>query len=59
MNEYKLIFDTGEVAIVQAKSRGRAIESYCAGRGIPVDWVKAHCIVRNLGRVPVWKVVRP
>ena len=51
MSEYKLSFDTGEVAIIRAQTRGRAIEIYCAERGAPKEWVKAHCIVKNLGRV--------
>ena len=50
-SEYKLIFDTGKIFYVPAKSRGEAIETYCKEHGDSKEWVKAHCVVRNLGRI--------
>lgn len=51
MSEYELRFDTGEVVIIRARSRGDAIGKYCAEHGTPWRWVAAHCRVKNLGRV--------
>ena len=51
MSEYELRFDTGVVAVIRAKTRGQAIDIYCAEHGAPRDWVAKHCTVKNLGRV--------
>lgn len=51
MSEFKLVFDTGRIVYVVAKSRGAAIEAYCQQTGADKAWVKAHCKVVNNGRV--------
>lgn len=49
--EYRMIFDTGKVFTVIAKSRGKAIEAFCKEIGASKEWVNTHCVVRNMGRV--------
>lgn len=51
MSEYELRFDTGQVIILRARSRGEAIGKFCAESGTPWSLVAAHCRVKNLGRV--------
>ena len=47
---YKLIFDTGKVFCISAKSKKRAIEKYCEEYGVSKEWVDNHCRVINMGR---------
>ena len=49
--EFKLVFDTGKIFYIRAKSRGKAIEKYCRETGVCKEWVDDHCIVKNLGRI--------
>lgn len=57
-SKYKLTLDTGKIVYVKAKSRGKAIEQYCAETGTSKEWMRDHCKVENLGLEEatwVWK----
>lgn len=46
---YKLLFDTGKVFFIVAKTRKRAISKYCEEYGVSKEWVDNHCRVINMG----------
>ena len=48
MNLYKLVM-TGRVDYVVAKTRRKAIESYCNLTGANPEFVRKHCKVVNYG----------
>lgn len=48
---YEIRIDTGKIVYVQAKSRSGAIENYISITGVSRDWLKNHCVVKNLGRI--------
>lgn len=50
-SEFRLAFDTGRVFVTIAESRKDAIKNYCNKFGTPEEWVKAHCKIKNIGRV--------
>lgn len=45
--KYKLVFDTGEIAFVVAKSREEAINVYCEAKD--EEWVRKHDRITNQG----------
>lgn len=51
MSDFKFIMDSGEITYICAESRKAAIEYFCKERKVPKDFVNAHCIVKNMGRV--------
>ena len=45
--KYKLVFDTGEIAFVVAKSQEEAINVYCEAKN--EEWVKKHARITCQG----------
>ena len=42
--------DTGKSVTIVAKSRGKAIETYCRETGVSREWMAEHCRIINCGR---------
>ena len=51
MNVYEIRADNGSWTEIQAKSRKEAVKEYIERSGMPEDFFKEHCIVKNLGKV--------
>ncbi len=49
--EFTITEHTGRKAIVTATSRKEAIETYLKATGMPEDFFKDHCKIKNNGRV--------
>ena len=49
--DFKFIMDCGSIIYICAESRKAAIEEFCKERGVSKDFVKEHCVVKNLGRI--------
>lgn len=47
--DFQFVSDSGEITYVCASCRKEAINAYCNDKGVSVDWVKRHVIVRNMG----------
>ena len=50
-SDYKFIVDNGCIFYVCADSRKDAVEEFCKDHGVGKDFVKEHCIVKNMGRI--------
>lgn len=50
-SDYKFIVDNGCIFYVCANSRKAAVEEFCFEHGCGKDFVKEHCVVKNLGRI--------
>jgi hypothetical protein len=47
---FKLVFDNGKIFHISAKTRTKAIEKYCVEYGVCEEWVRQHCLIKNLGK---------
>jgi hypothetical protein len=50
-SDFKFIVDSGRMFYVCAESRKEAVEAFCKEHGVGEEFVKKHCVVKNLGRV--------
>lgn len=50
-SDYKLVLDNGRTYYVCAESRKEAKELFCKEHGVRKDFLKEHCVIRNLGRI--------
>lgn len=48
--EYTISEDAGRKAVITATSRQKAIELYLKATGMPEDFFKQHCKIKNEGR---------
>lgn len=46
---FQIVNDSGEISTVRAISRGMAIQRHSLDTGMSVEYIKKHCVVRNLG----------
>jgi hypothetical protein len=49
--DYQFVSDSGSIVYICASCRKEAIKCYCKDKGVNTDYVKQHCIVRNMGRI--------
>lgn len=48
-SEYKITPPVGKSVYIIAKTRAQAIEEYHRWTGIPKEYIKKHCAIKNLG----------
>ena len=48
--EFKIIEDAGRISFVCASCRADAIKLFCENTGVSTDYIKNHCIIKNMGR---------
>ena len=46
---FKFVADNGTIEYFEARNRKNAIEQYCEKHGCPTEFVKQHCLIKNLG----------
>lgn len=51
MSDFKFIVDNGLIIYVCAENRKTAVREFCKDHGVTEDYVKQHCIVKNMGRI--------
>ena len=49
-SEYVITPPTGKAVHIIARSRAEAIQEYHRMTGTPVEYIKKHCVIKNLGR---------
>lgn len=50
-SDYKFVVDSGHITYICADSRKEAVEEFCKEHGCDKDFVKEHCVVKNMGRI--------
>lgn len=50
-SDFKFILDNGHIVYVCADCRKDAVVEFCKEHGCNKDFVKEHCVVKNLGRI--------
>lgn len=45
---YKFVSDSGEITRICAFSRSEAVKLYCKEKGVNTEYVKKHCVIRNV-----------
>lgn len=50
-SDYKFVVDNGRIFYICANSRKEAVEEFCKEHGCDKEFVKEHCVVKNLGRI--------
>ena len=50
-SDYKFVVDSGRITYICAESRKEAVEEFCKEHGCDKDFVKEHCVVKNMGRI--------
>ena len=50
-SDFQFVCDNGRIYYVCAESRKEAIRLFCEELGVSLEFVKQHCVVRNMGRV--------
>lgn len=48
---FKISTDAGVTTYICASCRTEAIEIYQQQTGIPIDYIKEHCLIKNLGLI--------
>jgi hypothetical protein len=51
MYKFKVVSDVGEIFFIYASCRTEAIMLFCEEKSVNQDYVKTHCLIKNLGRV--------
>ena len=51
MYTFKFVMDNGWTEEVRAESRGAAVKKFCEDHGVPEDFVRRHCVIKNMGRL--------
>ena len=49
-SDFKFVLDNGRIFFVCAECRKEAVELFCEEHGCNKDFVKEHCVVKNMGR---------
>ena len=49
--DFKISADAGVTTYICASCRTEAIEIYQQQTGIPIDYIKEHCLIKNLGLI--------
>jgi hypothetical protein len=47
--KFKISTDAGVTTYICASCRTEAIEIYQQQTGVPIDYIKEHCLIKNLG----------
>ena len=47
--DFKIISDAGVTTYICASCRTEAIEIYQKQTGVPIDYIKENCLIKNLG----------
>ena len=51
MYYFKICTDAGIISFICASCKKEAIEIFCEDNGINKDYIKQHCIIKNMGGV--------
>ena len=49
--KFKISTDAGVTTYICASCRTEAIEIYQEQTGVPIDYIKEHCLIKNLGLI--------
>ena len=49
--KFKISTDAGVIAYICASCRTEAIEIYQEQTGVPIDYIREHCLIKNLGMI--------
>ena len=49
--DFKISTDAGATTYICAPCRTEAIEIYQQQTGVPIDYIKEHCLIKNLGLI--------
>ena len=49
--DFKISTDAGVTIYICASCRTEAIEIYQEQTGVPIDYIKEHCLIKNLGLI--------
>lgn len=50
MYDFQICTDVGEITYICASCRKEAIQMFCKEKCINEDYVRKHCLIRNVGR---------
>lgn len=50
-SEYKIVPPEGKAVHIVAKTREQAIKEYHRITWIPMEFIKKHCVIKNMGKV--------
>ena len=50
-SDFKFITDSGRIVYVCAENRKAAVKAFCIDQGVTEEFVKEHCVVKNMGRI--------
>jgi len=51
MYDFKIVDDNGTITYICASCRKEAIQIYCNEKFVGADYIKKHCIIKNVGGV--------
>lgn len=51
MSDFKFILDSGLIIYICAENRKAAVKEFCKDHGVTEDYVKQHCVVKNMGGI--------